>query len=74
MERQLLLQKTKIEGVKLYRGSDVASVLGYARPNNVVRDKIIVRNNRELKKLNPEENYDYNTTNTVYIDEAGLRS
>ena len=48
MDRQLLL-KTDNEGVKLYRGSDVASVLGYARPNNVVRDKVIVRNNRELK-------------------------
>ena len=58
----------------MYRGSDVASVLGYARPNNVVRDKVIVRNNRELQELNPKENYDYNTTNTVYIDEAGLRS
>ena len=34
-----IITNTEIEGVKLYRSSDVASVLGYARPINVVRDK-----------------------------------
>lgn len=57
-----------------FRGSDVAKILGYARPSEAIRYNVRLGNKRTLKDLKPIENLKFHERTSIYINEAGLRS
>ena len=57
-----------------YRAKDVAIALGYKNSNKSVKDHVLIDNKRRLSELKPQAKFDCNAANTVYINEASLRS
>ena len=57
-----------------YRAKDVAMSLGYKNTKKAVIDHVIIDNKSRLSELKPQANQYYNDANTIYINEAGLRS
>ena len=57
-----------------YRAKDVAIALGYKNTKQAVIVNVIIDNKRKLSELKPQAKFDCNEANTIYINEAGLRS
>ena len=57
-----------------YRAKDVAIALGYKNTKQAVIVNVIIDNKRRLNELKPHAKLEYNDANTIYINEAGLRS
>jgi len=57
-----------------YRAKDVAIALGYKDTKQAVRKNVIIDNKRRLNELKSQAKLDCNDANTIYINEAGLRS
>ena len=57
-----------------YRAKDVAIALGYRNTKQAVIVNVLIDNKRRLNELKPQAKFDCNAANTIYINEAGLRS
>ena len=57
-----------------YRAKDVAVALGYKNTKQAVIVNVLIDNKRRLNELKPQANLEHNDANTIYINEAGLRS
>ncbi len=57
-----------------YRAKDVAIALGYKNTKQAVIRNVFIDNKRRLSELKPQAKFDCNDANTIYINEAGLRS
>ena len=57
-----------------YRAKDVAIALGYKNTKQAVIVNVLIDNKRRLNELKPQAKFDCNVANTIYINEAGLRS
>ena len=67
-----------VNGDPWFKGNDIASILGYARPNNAVREHIPEKFKQSYQSLissvGPPKTggLDHNDKTTLYINEAGL--
>ncbi|MFM7981078.1 MAG: BRO family protein, partial [Candidatus Fonsibacter sp.] len=56
------------------RAKDVAMSLGYKNTKQAVIKNVITNNKRRLSELKSQAKFECNDANTIYINEAGLRS
>ena len=57
-----------------YRAKDITTALLYKDTKRAVQLHISIDNKRRLNELKPQAKFDCNAANTIYINEAGLRS
>ncbi|MFM7981138.1 MAG: Bro-N domain-containing protein, partial [Candidatus Fonsibacter sp.] len=57
-----------------YRSKDITTALLYKDTKRAVQLHVLIDNKIRLHELKPQAHLDYNDANTIYINEAGLRS
>jgi prophage antirepressor-like protein len=70
------MQYVMVDGDPWFRGREVGELLGYTNTKKAIIDHVRDKYKRKLEELRGNETLplDYNTRNTVFINEAGLYS
>ena len=58
MGKQHIIKSVEVECVKWYTAKILAHVLGYTHTRQAMRHNVMIDNKRQLKELNPQEQYD----------------
>ena len=75
--RSVAVSAVMVGDIPWFRGTDVASALGYARPRNAVRDHVDEQDRETLQNLRGTADVpplEHNVATQVFISESGLYS
>ena len=67
------IHQVAVDGVPWFKGVDVATSLGYSKPRSAVYDHVNDDDKMKLGEFAPHACTEANDTNTMYINESGVR-